>query len=1262
MRTRSILSLMVTACVAQANVVLWNMKIPFASKSINLPNAQLSGATSAEIGLLTGLTNINVAHNTITGSIPPEVGLCTALTSLNFAFNNLVGTIPIQLSSLSQLETLDLAGNLISGTVPVQIALPWLTKLNLSDNLQLGGELPQSFFWSRYGRRDVGISNTQIVTLPKHESHALRKATSIQEGFEGIYGSTTVSSTTIGSWTVIGDGTKVFVDALFANSGVASLSISSTCSFAGPDRGISQIVTTTPGVTYQLSGRISARCSTVTIQRMRVRIRDAMTLLPYTNLNVGTTSSAYTSFTSSVLISGSITEVTFFVTSADLTAIIDDINFVPLISPTPTRSVAASLSNTPSSTVTPSGTPTSTSSNTATPTVTPTSTPSNSATSSPTPSATPSKTPSSTPSCTGTPSQSPSVKPTIPTVSSNTPSTTAAPSDVPTNTLPVETFSISSSASLTSSLSDSMTQSLTQTLSQTNTQSSTASVSQTPTLTRTESTSQTTSGTWSQSTSTSATTTSSETRTSSASSSQSTSQTSTPSPSLSASVSPSAIPSLIVNDVLVPSAIKISVSLDANPGVMLISTTLTLSLSRPPLRPLSSFHVYATSGGYKLKTVLLASVALDASSMEPERFLAQIELKNIDATNPAGVLVIGVESESEQESSVDYAWVELDDWTPPPLLVKGIVQAPDADDAPFIVTAVVTAEIVLDDQASEALQGRNSTRSGPVGARLYLTRPGVDGEVDGVRLLVAVVQPVTAGSFVNFDASHVALAGCSDTTAIESGTCNWSVVVFNKAFEAQGTASVEVADDGGLSQVVAATIVTASVAVVATTAMSTVSSTATAVQAAQMSSASVQGGTIGAASPVVMFGNLQNIAMTGSMQLDSIPKNYRSFAMTMAWTNGNLGITKNGQSKIIDNFNLEGHFRTLHSSGSGSTVQYHEAIVAGGSSSSQLLYDALIMFVSLFLVCAVLIVCARRRKSRVGTFAQRLVIATMTLAYYGLTVAAILAVWAPHTDRTDKIVATIVLVVVAVPFPVLGVSLYRQFGRKHLTPDQEASGWDWRQTEQNPETTAAMQSMAGGVRKGYEWYGLLGIYRRLLTAIAIVLLMNAPVVQCGVILAVFVVCFSTNVYFKPFKGGYRSFDFMVEATGQLVVMISCATSLILHFVPVSTTARQLIGQVLVVLEMSVIVGSLFTTLVSIVALVLPKRALHEGDMTKFSSQVKHTKLTTYESPRSMRKPVNQKTRTISDQGPNSLNDATSSVSLDFSLDDHDTSDRLLLMH
>ncbi|MCY3773565.1 MAG: Ig-like domain-containing protein [Gemmatimonadetes bacterium] len=109
---------------------------------INLPNNNLRGTITTELGNLEELVTLRLNHNQLTGHVPQDLGRLSKLEHLALSSNQLSGVIPSELGQLAELDELVLSFNRLSGTIPAELGdLAGLTRLSLSVN-ELSGPIP----------------------------------------------------------------------------------------------------------------------------------------------------------------------------------------------------------------------------------------------------------------------------------------------------------------------------------------------------------------------------------------------------------------------------------------------------------------------------------------------------------------------------------------------------------------------------------------------------------------------------------------------------------------------------------------------------------------------------------------------------------------------------------------------------------------------------------------------------------------------------------------------------------------------------------------------------------------------------------------------------------------------------------------------------------------------------------------------------------------------------------------------------------------
>ena len=95
------------------------------TEEISFGNTRLSGTIPNELWLASeNLNLLSMPNSEIQGTLSSDIGLATNLQILNFVNTNLHGTIPSEIGLLSNsLEWLQLASTNISGTIPSELGL-----------------------------------------------------------------------------------------------------------------------------------------------------------------------------------------------------------------------------------------------------------------------------------------------------------------------------------------------------------------------------------------------------------------------------------------------------------------------------------------------------------------------------------------------------------------------------------------------------------------------------------------------------------------------------------------------------------------------------------------------------------------------------------------------------------------------------------------------------------------------------------------------------------------------------------------------------------------------------------------------------------------------------------------------------------------------------------------------------------------------------------------------------------------------------------
>lgn len=654
--------------------------------------------------------------------------------------------------------------------------------------------------------------------------------------------------------------------------------------------------------------------------------------------------------------------------------------------------------------------------------------------------------------------------------------------------------------------------------------------------------------------------------------------------------------------------------------------------------------MYATDQN-QVRQGLLAQVPVTSEKSEV-LVISDLHIPSASVGEGSKVLVIGVESDvggSGMESTLDYAWATPLDWATPVGSITSVNQSTDKNADPLVVSTLVQVSAVVQTNADVCERVK--------GVRLYLTFAKLDHNNATVReqislvgtlLLSEMVHRATGEYFGEFDVGGLALSGQSTS----EGWYEWSVVLFNDAFESVAT-HLGVEDAAGLMNGVVVAVTTTSVAAVASAVavsvfpsipasigtVTTLSTTGTAQVASGSSSIGLPN-----ASPILLIGNLQSIAMTGSLQLSGMPANYRSFARSFAWTN--LHFRTQFWHKPSNEISgpTAAHFSNLgHKSLKANqiAVTSYESVATNGSVASEALRNGVMVFVLLAVVCPTLYAIvtsheehstsyemeARHKKRRM--LMKRLMMGMLTVAYYGLSVVSLIVLWSPNPAVNDRALAMLVVLFIAVPLPFLSVVLYTP-ARQPVAcdPDPSKSPKSHRisvstsssSLSKTSSTSSLLQSVSA-TRQGCEWYSVLVIYRRLCCAIAIGILHDVPEIQCAFVMATFFVCLVANVWKKPLQGGYSSLDFFVELTGQLLTIFSCGTTLTLSRSPSSNSVSGGLGFFLIFAQVMALLGMLGVSFVSmfryLVARATTKEEKTEGRLEAYCDSPRIKKRSPY---------------------------------------------------
>ncbi|KAG5514933.1 hypothetical protein RHGRI_036092 [Rhododendron griersonianum] len=111
-------------------------------RDLQLPNMNLSGSLSPELGRLSYMIILDFMWNQISGSIPKEIGNITSLELLLLNGNQLTGSLPEEIGYLPNLDRIQINQNHISGSLPKSFANLNKTKHFHMNNNSISGQIP----------------------------------------------------------------------------------------------------------------------------------------------------------------------------------------------------------------------------------------------------------------------------------------------------------------------------------------------------------------------------------------------------------------------------------------------------------------------------------------------------------------------------------------------------------------------------------------------------------------------------------------------------------------------------------------------------------------------------------------------------------------------------------------------------------------------------------------------------------------------------------------------------------------------------------------------------------------------------------------------------------------------------------------------------------------------------------------------------------------------------------------------------------------
>ncbi|KAL5790561.1 hypothetical protein ACOSQ2_005449 [Xanthoceras sorbifolium] len=135
----------------------------FRVTSLVLPNSQLLGSVTKDLGFIQHLRHLDLSNNFLNGSLPVSIFNATELEVLSLSSNVISGEFPELIGEMRGLQVLNLSDNALAGNLPQNLtALQNLTVLSLKSNY-FSGNIPSGF--SSVGVLDLS-SNLLNGSLP----------------------------------------------------------------------------------------------------------------------------------------------------------------------------------------------------------------------------------------------------------------------------------------------------------------------------------------------------------------------------------------------------------------------------------------------------------------------------------------------------------------------------------------------------------------------------------------------------------------------------------------------------------------------------------------------------------------------------------------------------------------------------------------------------------------------------------------------------------------------------------------------------------------------------------------------------------------------------------------------------------------------------------------------------------------------------------------------------------------------------------------
>ncbi|KAK8259314.1 hypothetical protein V6Z12_D13G047400 [Gossypium hirsutum] len=156
--------------------------------SLVLPNSQLLGSISEDIGHIQHLHHLDLSSNFFNGTLPSSIFNSTELQVLSLGGNVISGELPETIAGMASLQILNLSDNALAGKIPQNLTLlqNLTVLLDLSSNL-LNGTLPLDFGGGNLGLLNLSYNKISGSISPEFADKVPHNAT-IDLSFNNLTG------------------------------------------------------------------------------------------------------------------------------------------------------------------------------------------------------------------------------------------------------------------------------------------------------------------------------------------------------------------------------------------------------------------------------------------------------------------------------------------------------------------------------------------------------------------------------------------------------------------------------------------------------------------------------------------------------------------------------------------------------------------------------------------------------------------------------------------------------------------------------------------------------------------------------------------------------------------------------------------------------------------------------------------------------------------------------------------------------------------